>query len=88
MPGRLSPFARRPNAPQVLEISRTMLEKEGFTVLAAGHPEEALRLARLHQGSLALLLTDVVMPDMNGRQLAEQLCRRALFSVIRCVKKP
>ncbi|MBW2702902.1 MAG: PAS domain S-box protein [Deltaproteobacteria bacterium] len=61
--------------PQVRELSRTMLENEGFTVLDAGHPEEALRLARLHRGPLSLLLTDVVMPDMNGRQLAEQLCR-------------
>ena len=61
--------------PQVRELSRTMLENEGFTVLDAGHPEEALRLARLHHGPLSLLLTDVVMPDMNGRQLAEQLCR-------------
>ena len=59
--------------PRVRELARTMLEAQDFVVLDAGHPEQALRLARLHRAPLALLLTDVVMPDINGRQLAEEL---------------
>ena len=43
------------------------------TVLAANSPDEALRLARDHAGVITLLLTDVVMPEMNGRDLAQKL---------------
>src|SRR5256885_12299909 len=49
-----------------------MLERHGYTVLEAPDGETALRLAGKHQGVIRLLLTDVVMPDVSGRQLADQ----------------
>lgn len=53
-------------------IQETLAE-QGYQVLEAGSPENALLLAEHHPGRIHLLLTDVVMPEMNGRQLAEQL---------------
>ena len=49
------------------------LRQAGYTVLAASHGEEALNIARTHASPIHLLLTDVVMPGMNGRVLSEQL---------------
>jgi signal transduction histidine kinase/ActR/RegA family two-component response regulator len=49
--------------------------KAGYTVIEAGGGEEALAVARGHEGPIHLLLTDVVMPRLNGRELAEQLTR-------------
>ncbi|MGC4117902.1 MAG: PAS domain S-box protein [Myxococcales bacterium] len=60
----------------LLDLARTMLEKRGHTVLAAAHPNDALLLALQHAGELDLLVTDVVMPQMNGRDLAQQLLAR------------
>ena len=54
-------------------IMRETLEGSGYRVLAAASPEHALALSREHAGGIDLLLTDVVMPGMNGKQLAEQL---------------
>jgi CheY-like chemotaxis protein len=53
----------------LLDINTTMLEGLGYKVLAAVTPGEALRLAEEHAGAIDLLMTDVVMPEMNGRQL-------------------
>ena len=50
-----------------------MIGRLGYTVLAAATPGEALGLAGAHVGSINLLLTDVVMPEMNGRDLARKL---------------
>ena len=57
----------------ILDIAKTMLELQGYTVLAAATPGEAVRLAREHAGEIHLLITDVVMPEMNGRELAKKL---------------
>lgn len=59
--------------PTVLELVKTMLEGRGYTVLAAGTPSEGLRLAQEHTGDIELLITDVIMPEMNGLELAQRL---------------
>jgi len=59
--------------PQILEMIMLMLESQGYLVLCAGSPGEAIRLAREHGGEIHLLMTDVVMPEMNGRDLAKNL---------------
>jgi len=56
-----------------LKLIRMMLEKQGYAVVAASTPGEAISLARGHGGEIHLLLTDVVMPEMNGRDLAKNL---------------
>jgi two-component system cell cycle sensor histidine kinase/response regulator CckA len=58
---------------QVLRIIREVLEGQGYTVLSASNGEEALELATDHGAEIRLLLTDVVMPQMSGRELAERL---------------
>jgi PAS domain S-box-containing protein len=57
----------------LLQLNRRMLTSLGYTVLAASTPREAVRLARESQDRIDLLLTDVVMPEMNGRELAAEL---------------
>ena len=59
--------------PALLKMTTRMLASHGYTVLAAETPGEAIRLAREHAGEIHLLLTDVVMPEMNGRDLAKKL---------------
>jgi two-component system cell cycle sensor histidine kinase/response regulator CckA len=54
-------------------LVREILEGRGYLVLEAAHPVAALAIAREHEGALDLLVTDVVMPGMSGRALAEQL---------------
>ena len=56
--------------PAILNIAALMLEKQGYTVLKAASPGEAINLAREHVGKIQLLMTDVIMPEMNGRDLA------------------
>jgi PAS domain S-box-containing protein len=57
----------------ILNLGKMILENLGYTVLAAQTPVDAIRIAEEHPGDLHLLTTDVVMPEMNGRELAEQL---------------
>jgi len=59
--------------PMILEMTALMLERQGYTVLPAVSPGEAICLAREHAGAIHLLMTDVVMPEMNGRDLARNL---------------
>lgn len=59
--------------PSILKMTKMMLERTGYMVLAAGTPGEAIALAREHAGEIHLLMTDVVMPEMNGRDLAKNL---------------
>ena len=57
----------------VRTLGRIALQSHGYTVLEARTGEEALAVARQHQAPLDLLVTDVVMPKMGGRQLAALL---------------
>jgi PAS domain S-box-containing protein len=59
--------------PSILKMTTMMLEKLGYGVVAARTPGEAIQLAEAHVGDIRLLLTDVVMPDMNGRDLAGKI---------------
>ncbi len=59
--------------PSVLRLTERILADRGYHVIAARTPAEALRAAGTHPNEIALLLTDVIMPEMNGRELAEQL---------------
>src|SRR6266705_1020809 len=61
------------DAAAVRAVTRAVLERQGYTVLEAPNGEAALRLGAKHRGPIHLLLTDVVMPELSGRQLAEQL---------------
>jgi CheY-like chemotaxis protein len=58
------------------KLAQSNLEAAGFHVLSASSGEEALEIATQHGSTFDLLLTDVVMPGMNGRVLAEQLLPR------------
>jgi CheY-like chemotaxis protein len=59
--------------PAILRLSRRVLAGQGYTVLCASSPGEAIRMAREHAGEIHVLVTDVVMPELNGRDLAETL---------------
>jgi two-component system, cell cycle sensor histidine kinase and response regulator CckA len=58
---------------EVRQVVRWILENHGYTVLEAAGPGDALEIATRHTGALDLLLTDVVMPQMSGRVLADLL---------------
>ena len=62
--------------PGILQLAARMLTRQGYDVLAAGTPAEAIAMASEHAGEIHLLVTDVVMPEMNGRDLARQLLAR------------
>jgi CheY-like chemotaxis protein len=57
----------------ILDVTKTMLNHLRYDVLAALTPGEAIRLAEEHGEHISLLITDVVMPEMNGRDLAKNL---------------
>jgi two-component system cell cycle sensor histidine kinase/response regulator CckA len=57
----------------VLDLSKTMLERLGYAVLTASTTTEAMRLVRARGGEIRLLITEVVMPEMKGRDLADQV---------------
>jgi CheY-like chemotaxis protein len=59
--------------PMLLSMGTMMLEQLGYRVLAAGWPDEAIRLGEEHTNEIRLLITDVIMPEMNGRELADRL---------------
>ncbi len=59
--------------PNVRELAREVLESYGYSVLDAGQGSEALHIAASHKGPIHLMLTDVVMPGMTGKELAERI---------------
>jgi two-component system, cell cycle sensor histidine kinase and response regulator CckA len=56
--------------PELCAVAQEMLEAGGYTVLAVTHPSEALRVAEQHSGPIHLLLSDVIMPEMHGPEVA------------------
>jgi CheY-like chemotaxis protein len=61
------------DADPVRELVRNLLRESGYTVLEAKGPDEAIQLTRQHSSPVHLLLSDVIMPGMNGPALAEAL---------------
>jgi PAS domain S-box-containing protein len=61
--------------PSVRAITVKILKQLGYVALATASGAEALEMSKAYRGTIALLLTDVVMPKMNGRQLADELAR-------------
>jgi PAS domain S-box-containing protein len=69
--------------PAVLSMVRSMLQRAGYRVLSTSRPGEAIALAGAHHGEIHLLITDVIMPEMNGRELSRVLCAR--FPRLKCL---
>jgi len=67
----------------ILEMVTTMLSNLGYEVLSTSSPSEALVIARKHRRRIRLLITDVVMPELNGRDLAWSLKR--IIPDLRCL---
>jgi len=57
----------------ILEMVTIILTRQGYTVLQANSPTEAVRLAKEHADRINLLITDMIMPEMNGKELAHTL---------------
>src|SRR5438105_2119169 len=57
----------------VRKLAKTTLQTQGYTVLEAAQGEDAVRLSGQHEGLIHLMVTDMVMPEMSGRELAERL---------------
>lgn len=65
------------------ELMSELLTEQGYRVLLARHGEEAVEVSARHAGAIDLLITDMVMPGMNGRELAERLsASRPLMGVL------
>lgn len=67
----------------ILEMTELMLKQLGYQVLAAGTPREAIRLAEKHDSKIHLLITDVVMPEMNGLELVKNI--HTIYPELRCL---
>ncbi|GFO69516.1 hypothetical protein GMLC_30950 [Geomonas limicola] len=67
----------------MLGITCALLKNQGYQVLASGAPDEAIQMAGAYGKPIDLLLTDVIMPGMNGKELAEQL--KAKHPGLRCL---
>ncbi len=57
----------------ILKLAQKILDGLGYTVLITSTPSEAIGIAEEHPGEIHLLITDVIMPEMNGRELAEKI---------------
>lgn len=69
--------------PAILSLTARMLEEKGYIVLAAQTPGDAIRIAEERSREIHILVTDVVMPEMNGRELAGQL--QSIYPGLKCV---
>ena len=69
--------------PLILNLAGKILQNVGYTVLPAGSPTKALRMAQAHTGDIALVVTDVVMPELNGRELVMRL--KSFYPDIKCL---
>jgi len=60
---------------QVRHLTTAILERYGYQVIVAGNGQEALSALKKHKGPIDLLITDVIMPDMNGKELYNKLSK-------------
>ncbi len=67
----------------ILTMIEKVLKNRGYTVLAASGPTEAIQIAKEHSRSIHLLLTDLIMPEMNGRNLSAVI--QAIYPEIKCL---
>lgn len=67
----------------ILDMVAMMLINQGYSVLRAGTPSEAIRLAKEQSGDICLLVTDVIMPEMNGKELYDEL--KSLNPKLKCL---
>lgn len=59
---------------EILKLSKMILQNQGYHVLTAGTPAQAIQIAQEYKGEINLLLTDIIMPEMNGRDLSGKIC--------------
>jgi two-component system, cell cycle sensor histidine kinase and response regulator CckA len=69
--------------PAIMRMVQAMLKRLGYHVLAAASPAQAFQLAEQHDAAIDVLLSDVVMPEMNGREVAERISR--LFPKVKTI---
>ncbi|GAB6183640.1 response regulator [Thermodesulfovibrio hydrogeniphilus] len=69
--------------PAILDMITIMLQSMGYNVIAAGNPKEAIKLAKERKGKIDLVITDVIMPEMNGRDLVDRI--KSLYPDIKCL---
>jgi len=67
----------------ILELCKTMLGELGYKVISARSPKEAIDKAQTFKGKIHLLLTDVIMPEMDGKELANQI--KNIIPSIKCL---
>jgi two-component system cell cycle sensor histidine kinase/response regulator CckA len=67
----------------ILKLAEQILLHFDYKVLLANNPSEAFKVTQAYPGEISLLITDVVMPEMNGRELASQL--KTLYPGIKCL---
>jgi DNA-binding NtrC family response regulator len=69
--------------PMMMEMSSMLLQQLGYAVISAETPMQALRIAEEGSSDIQLLITDIIMPEMNGRELADRI--KAIRPKIECL---